>query len=57
MDTGKIWAAGACQRPDIPIGKSFNILYYWVNMTKFSKYDDWWITSVPAMMLQKWRIS
>ena len=22
-------------------------------MTKFSKYDDWWITSVPAMRLQK----
>ena len=20
-------------------------------------YDDWWITSVPAMRLQKWRIS
>ena len=25
----------------IPIGKSFGILYYWVYMNKFSKYDDW----------------
>ena len=39
----------------IQIGKSFGILYYWVYMKKFN--DDWWITSVPAMRLQKWRIS
>ena len=39
----------------IQIGKSFGILYYWVYIKKFN--DDWWITSVPAMRLQKWRIS
>ena len=39
----------------IHIGKSFSILYNWVYMKKFN--DDWWITSVPAMRLQKWRIS
>ena len=36
-------------------GKSFGILYYWVYIKKFN--DGWWITSVPAMRLQKWMIS
>ena len=39
----------------IQIGKSFGILNYWVYMKKVN--DDWWITSVPAIRLQKWRIS
>ena len=38
-----------------PKTESFGILYYWVYIKKFNDY--WWITSVPAMSLHKWRIS